>query len=136
MKAKIAKLISVAAMLLVLAGTRPAVCQGWSLWNPLASNDKSEAKSKRPVSRTAQKPPSTWNKITSGTKNFFGKIGDAFSFKKSPPKRSAVPQYAYPTYPGLKSQKKKESKSWFGLKEPEKPKSVRQWMERSKRLDP
>ena len=142
MKAKTAKLISVAAMLLVLAFTRPAVCQGWSPWNPLASNDKSEAKTKRPVSRTAQKSPSTWNKITSGTKNFFGKIGDAFSFKKSPPKKRVTMPYAHPRYPGLTAHKKKESKSWFdswlGPKEPEKParpKSVHQWMREGERPD-
>ncbi|MBU4273377.1 MAG: hypothetical protein KKE86_05590 [Planctomycetes bacterium] len=140
MKAKIAKLISVAAMLLMLAGTRPAVCQGWSPWNPLASGGKSESNSKKPVSRTAKKPPSTWDKIASGTKNFFGKIDDAFSFKKSPPKKRTTMPYAHPRYPGLTAQNKKESKSWFdswfGPKEPEKPRNVSEWMEQNKRLDP
>jgi len=70
----------------------------------------------------------------------------AFSFgcstvlKKSPPKRSPVPQYAHPTYPGLNPPKKKEPKPWFGswfrAKEPEKPKTVSQWMEQNKRIDP
>ncbi len=58
--------------------------------------------------------------------------------KKAPPKRSSVPQYAYPTYPGLRTQKPKP-KSWsdslFGPEEPKKPTTVGEWMKRNKRID-
>ena len=65
-------------------------------------------------------------------------IGCSSLLKKAPPRRSSVPQYAYPTYPGLKAQKKKPKSwvdSWFGPQEPEQPSTVGEWMKRNKRLD-
>ena len=62
-------------------------------------------------------------------------FGCSSLFRKSPPARTAVPQYAHPTYPGLTQPKQKESKSWFGAEEPEKEKTVGEWMKHSKRQD-
>ena len=139
MTAKIARFVSVAAILLALAGARPAACQAWSLWNPFSSGEKRESKPRRPVYRTVAHQPSTWEKITAGPKHFFEKVGEALSLKKPPPKKHYAMPYAHPKYPGLTQPKQKESKSWFsswfGSKEPEKPKTVGEWMKESKRVD-
>lgn len=54
---------------------------------------------------------------------------------KFPHKRSAQPQYARPTYPGLKPQQK--SKSWLGSwgesDESKKDKTVGEWMKKTER---
>ena len=75
-------LIVVTLIGLALAG--PSVCFGWSLLHPFASNDQPQTTM---VSRTTQKPPSAWQKITTGTKNFFNKTGETLGLKKKPPKK-------------------------------------------------
>jgi len=56
---------------------------------------------------------------------------------KSPRRNSAVPQYAYPRYPGL-APKEKKTKSWLGdwgeAEEPKKADSVPEWLEQNKRI--
>jgi len=130
---KTAKILGVVAILLMWIGARPDVGYGWS-WNPFSSASTTETRSKKPISKTAQKSPSTWSKVTSGTKGFFTKVGNTLTGKKSAPKKTAKPQYAFPK---SRVQKKEESKSWFSSwfqpKEPEKPKTVSEWMDRSKR---
>ena len=72
----------------------------------------------------------------SGTKNFFNRAGEAVGLKKPEPKE---PEFARMVPPTLAPPKKPESKSWmasmFGPDEPEKPKSVSDWLGND-RLDP
>ncbi len=79
--------------------------------------------------------PSTLNKMTTGTKKFFGRVGDALSFKKSPPQK----KYTTPTNPWIKPPKEQPKSSWltsiFPKEEPKKPHSPSEWLEQ-KRLDP
>ena len=122
-------------MLVLLADARPALCDGWSLPNPFASDsDKTEAKAKRPVAKPVKKPPSTLGKIGAGTKNFFTGVGNTLTGKKSQPKKDPSKLYAYPKSPGSKAQPKKDdSKSWFGSwfkpDEPKPPKNIDDFME-------
>ena len=136
MQLKLVKPLAVAAVLFVSAGLHTNDCSAWSLWG---SKDKDKSTVTRPVHATTAKKPSTWDKLAWSTKNFFWRIGDALSLKKSKPKQAAAPRYAYPSYPGLKQQPK-ESKSWFGSwtqpPEPKKPNSVTQWMEQNEQIKP
>ncbi len=76
---------------------------------------------KKTRSRSAQKPPSTWDKVVAGPKNLFNKTGEKLGLKK--PEKKPVSQYACPRPPVLQK-KQPEQKSWFGSwfkpKEPEK----------------
>jgi len=133
MVARIAQIAMVGLMLVLLAAVRPAPCNGWSLLNPFASDkDKTEAKAKKPVAKPVKKPPSTLDKIGAGTKNFFTSVGNTLTGKKSQPKKAPSKPYAYPQSPGSKTQKKDDSKSWFGSwfkpEEPKPPKTIDDWM--------
>jgi hypothetical protein len=116
-------------MLIGIANAGSSVCLGWSL-NPFASNDKPQTTM---VSRTTQKPPSAWNRITTGTKNFFNKTGEALGLKKKEPKKAppvvaAKPrQIQRPEKPGLFS--------WLTPK-PDKPKDVKDWLGKTKQITP
>jgi hypothetical protein len=136
MPSRLPKIVSIGVILAAYAGTRPAVCHAWSLFHPFSSDDKAEPQA-RPVARTAPKPPSTWDKITMGTKNFFNKTGEAIGLKK--PEKKLVPQYASPRSPAAQ-RRQPESKSWFGSwfkpKEPEKQKSVKDWMANTEQITP
>jgi hypothetical protein len=138
MLARTGRILLLAAAMVLSTSARPAVCLAWSLW-PFGSESKTEAKPKRPPPRAAKKPPSTWNKVTTGTKNFCGKVGNALTFNKSPPKKPPAPQYAVPRMPAM-TPKKEESKSWLGSwltpAEPKKPRTVGEWMDTNKRMDP
>jgi hypothetical protein len=111
------------------------VCEGWSLPNPFSSEPTT--KPKKPVLKAAKKEPSALDKIGTGTKNFFNKTGETLGLKKPTPKK---PQYATAKPPVIQSQKKEESNSWLGSwfkpEEPQKPKTVGEWMANGKRLDP
>ncbi len=135
MLARTGRILLLAAAMVLATSVRPAVCVAWSLW-PFGSETKTEAKPKRPPPRAAKKEPSTWDKITAGPKSVCGKVGDALTFKKPPPKRY---DYAVPKMPAV-TPKKEESKSWFSSwfkpAEPKKPKSVSEWMDTTKRMDP
>ncbi len=76
--------------------------------------------------------PSMLNKMTAGTKKFFGSVGDALTFKKSPPKNTN------PTNPWFKPPKEEPKPSWFSSifhkEEPKKPSNPSEWIEQ-KRLD-
>jgi len=123
---KIARMLLIGAMMVLVTHARPAMCEGWSLPNPFAFSSKKESK------KTSKTKPSALDKIGAGTKNFFTKVGDTLTFKKSAPKKVA-PQYAYPRNRALKPPKKEESNSWLGpLFQPEAPpplKTTRDWME-------
>jgi hypothetical protein len=136
MLARTGRILLLAAAMVLLSGVQPAVCVAWSLW-PFGSESKTESKPKKPP-RTAKKPPSTWDKVTAGPKNFCGKVGDALTFKKSPPKKPAATDYAVPKTSAATP--KKEDKPWYGSwfkpAEPQKPKTVGDWMDTTKRMDP
>ena len=140
MVVRIARVLSACMAMAVLAGVCPTVCQSWSLLSPLSSDTKADPKTdtSRPISRVVQKQPSTLDKVGTGTKNFFNKTGETLGLKKPEPKR---PLYAVARPPTILPPKKPESKSWlsslspYKAAEPEKPKTVKDWMA-NKRLDP
>jgi hypothetical protein len=135
MVVRIVRILSI-VVLLLLADLRPASCEGWSLPNPFSSDAKTDAK-KRTTTRTTRQEPSTWNKVGTGTKNFFSKTGETLGLKKPETKK---PLYASPAPRVIKPPaRKQESKSWFGSllksEEPKKDKTVSEWMDKP-RLDP
>ena len=119
---RIAGVLSVSVMLVLLADVRPAMCKGWSLPNPFASETKTETKVKK---------PSVLDKVSAGTKKFFSQAAETLRLKKPEPKKS-TPQYACPVRPSIHP-RKKESKSWFDWlsrsEEPRGPKTVTEWMD-------
>ena len=119
---RIAGVLSVSVMLVLLADVRPAMCKGWSLPNPFASETKTEPKVKK---------PSVLDKVGAGTKKFFSQAAETLRLKKPEPKKS-IPQYAHPVPPNIHP-RKKESKSWLGWlpqsEEPRRPKTVTEWMD-------
>jgi len=135
MKGTVLKLLTIGAVMFALVGFETTACWGWSLWNPFASQN---SKNKKNTSKMSHKQPSTWEKIVAAPGNFFNQIGETLGLKK-PPKK-AKPTYAYPVSPLAKVQKKESSKSWFGSwfqpSEPKKPRTVSEWMDENKRLDP
>ena len=137
MVVRIARILSASVILVLLADGRPAVCEGWSLPNPFSSESKTEPKSKKPVLKTAKKQPSALEKMSTGTKNFFNKTGETLGLKKPEPKK---PGYAVAKAPPIQPRKKADSKSWLGSvfqsEEPKKDKTVPEWMDNNKRLDP
>jgi len=133
MHAQITRILSVGLVLVLMSGgLRPAVCHGWSLPNPFASDSKAK--------KTEAKEPSLFEKAGTSTKNFFVKTGETLGLKKTEVKKPAT-GYAYPKPPVLHKRKKPEEPSWlsslnpFKTEEPAKPKNVVDWME-NKRLDP
>jgi hypothetical protein len=134
MVARIARIAVAGLMLVLLAAERPAPCYGWSLPNPFASDkDKTVAKAKKPVVKPAKKPPSTLDKIGVGTKNFFTGVGNTLTGKKAEPKKDPSKQYAYPTSPGFKAQRKTDASkswlpSWLRPEEPKPPKNIDDFM--------
>jgi hypothetical protein len=129
MVVRIARILSISTLLILLTVVQPAKCEGWSLLHPFSSDTTTDTKPKRPVYKTAKQEPSTWNKVTTGTKSFFSKTGEKLGLKKPEAKK---PQYATPRMPPVAAQKKNESKSWLGSmfkpEEPAKPKTVSDWM--------
>jgi hypothetical protein len=121
------------ALLLVAFFMAPAASHAFSLW-PFSSEP---APAKPVVTRVGVKQPSTWDKVTTGTKNVFNKTGEKLGLKK--PQKKPMPQFAYATPPTMQRAapaKKSWFSSMFGPKEPTKPKTVGEWMETSKRIDP
>jgi hypothetical protein len=135
MVAKTARVFSAClAMLVLLAGVRPAVGEGWSILHPLTFGSTSDAKPKQPVmqSQPTQKPPSTFSQIVAAPGNLATKVGNTITGKKPEPVKAPAAMYARPTPPVIAPPPKKESKSWvsswFQPEEPKKPKSVSDWM--------
>lgn len=136
MTAKLVKTLLVVVVLVGVVGVRPQTCEAWSLLDPFGWGSSSETKAKKPAARTAKKPPSTWDKMTAGTKSFFDKTGEALGLKK--PKKKGRPQYAY-AKPQVLKRRAPESKSWFDWmkpEEPKQPKDVNEWMGSTKQIHP
>jgi hypothetical protein len=130
---KLARVLLVGFLLVVSIGLSPVVCRAWSVLHPFTPDPPP----KQTFGHPQPKPQSTWDKATSGAKNLMNKTGEAVGLKK--PDKKPMPQYAY-VKPPLMQQKKPESTSWFGSmfksSEPEKPKTVGEWMGSTKRIDP
>jgi hypothetical protein len=124
---RIRRIVSFAAVLILFAGLRPAISEGWSLLNPFASESKTETK-KKSYTKVTKKEPSVLDKLGTGTKNFFDKTGETLGLKKPEPKKI---QYASPK-PHAQAMKKAPAKSWlppmFPPEEPKKPTTVTDWM--------
>ena len=113
--------------LVLLAGVRPSECKAWSPLHPFSS-DTATANASPPPAKPV-KEPSALDKVGSGTKSFFNRAGEAVGLKKPEAK---MPGYARVIPPTIVPPKKPESKSWFatmfGPEEPEKPKTVSEWL--------
>ena len=128
---RITKTLLIVVMLIGFAHAQPSICLGWSL-NPFASHDEPRTTM---VSRSTQKPPSMWQKFTTGTKNLFNKTGETLGLKKKEPKKPPAIVAAKP--PTLQPRAKPASgiMSWFTPKE-EKPKDVKGWLDSTKQVTP
>jgi hypothetical protein len=127
-----ARIFTLALVLNLLLGLRPAIGDGSS--SPTLFPDSQTETKKTPQKKTAPQP-STLSKMTTGTKKFFGKVGDTLTFKKSPPQKASTT----PANPWIKPAKEEPKPSWltsiFYKEEPKKPTSPSEWLEQ-KRLDP
>jgi hypothetical protein len=125
----IAKSLLIGAMLVGLFYACQPASAGWS--NPFASNDKPQA-----AARPAKKPPSALDRISTGTKNFVNKTGEALHLKKPQPRKppaivAAKPRVVPPPY-----REKKSLFGWLKPKEPEQPMNVPEWMGRTSQVKP
>ena len=128
---RITKTLLIVSVLIGFTNAGPSICLGWSL-NPFASDDKPQTTM---VSRSTQKPPSMWEKLTTGTKNFFNKTGETLGLKKKEPKKA--PAIVAPKPRTLQPKAKPSSgiMSWFSPKE-EKPTDVKDWLNSTKQVTP
>lgn len=137
MMKRIVKFTLIVVVALTVAQLQTAACRAWSL-NPFAS-DEPEPK-RTAVKRPA--PPSTFDKLTTGTKNLFNKTGETLGLKKPEPKRLGPTAMAIPRQPQLASRKQTEQKSWLTSmfssekEKKEEYKGVTDWMSHTQRIDP
>ena len=127
-----ARIITLALALNLLLGLRPAIGDESSL--PKLSSD-SQTETKKISQKKTPSQPSTLSRMTTGTKKFFGKVGDTLTFKKAPPPKTSNTH----TNPWIKPAKEEPKPSWltsmFYKEEIKKPNSPSEWLEQ-KRLDP
>jgi hypothetical protein len=103
---------------------RPASGGGWSVPGPFYSSGSESAKSAPAVKKSE---PSLWQKLHSGTKKFFTDVGNALTFKKTPPKK----QPTLPYNPWIKPPKEKSKSNWFTSlfeTKKEKPRRPDEWI--------
>lgn len=83
-----------------------------------------------PVANGVKKPgkeePSTWDKMTTGTKKFFSSTGSALGLTKPAPQKKV--SHPNPYTRAKKTEKKSWWDSWFGPKDPPPPKSMSDFM--------
>ena len=127
---RITKTLLIVAVFIGLAQAGPSVCSGWSLFDPFASKDKPQTTM---VSQTTHKPPSAWDKFTTGTKNFFNKTGETLGLKKKEPKKPPAVVAAKPRK--IQKPEKPGMFSWLAPK-PDKPDGVKDWMSKTKQITP
>jgi hypothetical protein len=130
MNQRIAKTLLIVSIVIGLAYAGPSVCFGWSL-NPFAAKETPKTTM---VSRTTQKPPSAWDKVAAGTKNFFNKTGETLGLKKKEPKK---PPAIVAARPRTLQPKAKQGGvfSWLSPKE-DKPKKVEDWLKGTEQVTP
>jgi hypothetical protein len=129
---RITKTLLIVATLIGFAQVGPSTCFGWSILHPFASDEKPQTTM---VSRTTQKPPSAWQKVTTGTKNFFNKTGETLGLKKKVPKKAPAMVAVKPRQLQPKAQQSSGMMSWLFPKE-EKPKDVKGWLDSTKQVTP
>lgn len=118
--------VSIALLLTVSVGSQASRAEGWSLLHPFSSGTKTVAKPTRPAQKPAKKEASVAEKAASGTKKFFGGVGNALSLKKPEAKKPSSPSgsQSYASAPP-KSKQTKQSSWWSPFhKEPPKPQSL------------
>ncbi len=128
---RITKTLLIVGMLSGLAHVGSSLCFGW--WNPFASADDKPKTTM--VSRSTQKPPSAWDKVTTGTKNFFNKTGETLGLKKKEPKKPPAVVAVKPRQVQQKAKQESGLTSWLLPKE-EKPKDVKGWLDSTKQVTP
>ena len=129
---RITKPLLIVSLLIGLAYARPSVCLGWSL-NPFASNDQGQTKTVQV--KATQKPPSVWEKVTTGTKNFFSKTGETLGLKKKEPKKPPAVVAVKPRTLQPKAKEPSGIASWFTPKQEKEP-TVRDWLSHSDQITP
>ncbi len=114
--------------LAVLVEKQPLQAKAWSLadLNPFAKKDTKTAP------RGQLKAPSPWQRIDTGTKQFFTKTKDVLTLKKPEKKNNPSLWNRRPKRP---TNKKPFWSSWFKPKKPGPPKSMEEWWQ-LKRMDP
>jgi len=111
--------------LLVLV-EQTARADGWWPFNSSSSSSTSKSNSaSRPAAKHQTTAPSTWDTITGAPKKAYTATKDALTPKKAPPTR---PVGNYNPYMRKEPEKKGWFDSMFGKKEPEPPKSLKEWM--------
>jgi hypothetical protein len=111
-----ARRLAVAA--LVAAGLQTQVAHAeWSLW-PWGKNDP-------PAARRME--PSTWDKMSTGTKNMWAKTKNAVTPGEQSPHRNASISRKAPNQRNKKA-KKSWMASWFGPEEKEGPQTVNEFL--------
>jgi hypothetical protein len=133
MVAKTARVLSaVVAMLIVFAGVRPGVCEGWSLLHPLTFESTPETKPIRPTLKAPPKPPTAMDQIAAAPKNAW----NTMTGKKPDPPKATPGMYASVKPPVIQQPPKKESKSWissmFQPEEPKKSPTVNDFMKKDR----
>jgi hypothetical protein len=140
------------AIILLESSVRGDNGGGWSLWNPFASKPKPPVSARVtdnpsggwkmpslwPKASASSRPgqPSAWQKMTSGTKNFFSKTADALTpwdRKPATPPRSVTGSNSVFTNNASKAAEKKNSSSifpasWWSSDKQEQPKSVSEFL--------
>lgn len=104
--------------------TTSALAEGWSLGKlaPCGSTQKSN-----PTEKGSTRP-SVWQRMHTGTREFFGNVGKALTPNKSASTPKPSRQHVSSVKPAKKA-KKSLFGSWFGPKESEPPRSLREWMD-------
>ena len=74
----------------LLFGSQMARAEGWSLLHPFSSG-KTDSQPQKQAKPAPPQEPSTLQKMGTGTKHFFGKVGEKLSLKKSATATTAPP---------------------------------------------
>ncbi|MGD0898540.1 MAG: hypothetical protein ABR915_11935 [Thermoguttaceae bacterium] len=127
---RLARTVAVSLVLTMLMGGWTVTAHGWSLLHPFSA-DQPDTQPAKTAPKPAAAPSSTAGKAASNNNGFLSGIGDAFTSKKTPPKKPA------PTFGHLPSNAakpaSKPSSFWSSLnpfhkEEPKKPKTVQDFM--------
>jgi hypothetical protein len=125
---RITKTLLIVSMVIGFMHVGSSAFCGW----PFASDDPPKTTM---VSRMKQKPPSTWEKVSSGTKNFFNKTGETLGLKKKEPKKP--PAVVAPRQRMLVQKAKKDSGGFLGLfGSKKKDENVAEWMKSTEQIKP
>ena len=109
----------------------------WSLLHPFSSNDQAEAKTRQARCQNRPEAAIDVGQGHDGHEELLQQDGRGDWAEETGTKKP-LPQDAYPRPPPQK--KKPESKSWFSSwfkpKEPERPKTVNEWMGSTQQINP